>query len=190
MAKKIALSHSSLAKVAAGVPIAQVEHEEIEEEVTPEILVAVEPIITQADPTPALETPPVAADPAPAEEKTVPEMVSFLKSELATARTEVAALQVSKLQLETQFADAGTNSEGLTKVALHAAGLLQVMLGQTPVSLEGLPASTVVAQYSKYRQAYEDRYVVGQQSLGSDEAATGELSGVDAALKIGLRPVG
>lgn len=186
MAKKIVLSHTGLARVASGIPISQVEHEEIEEAAP----VEASPVVVVADPAPEAELATPAADPAPAIEKTVPEMVAFLKSELVTVRAEVATLQVGKLQLETKLAEADTNSEGLTKLALHAAGLLQVILGQTPVSLEGLPASTVVAQYSKYRQAYEDRYVIGQQSLGSDEAATGELSGVDAALKIGLRPVG
>jgi hypothetical protein len=189
MAKKIVLSHSGLARVASGVPISQVEHEEVEEEVMPETRAAVEPIITQAEPVAGLETP--AADTAPAAPaETVPEMVAFLKSELSEARAELATLAAGKVQLEANLVEAGANSEGLMKAALHGAGLLQVMLGQTPVSLEGLPASTVTAQYSKYRQAYEARYVVGQQSLDSDEATTTEPSGVEAALKIGLRPVG
>ena len=200
MAKKIVLSHTGLARVASGVPIAQVEHEEIEDAAVATSPVAV-PALGASDPAAPAPAPggdsggPPVLDGAPADsapaalEQTVPEMVSFLKDELASARTELATLQVEKQLTDAKLADSVTNSEGLMKAALHGAGLLQVMLGQTPISLEGLPASTVVAQYNKYRQGYEARYTVGQQSLGAGEATTAEATGVEAALKIGLRPV-
>jgi len=194
MAKKIKLSHSGLAKVASGVPISQVEHEEVEE------VEASEGVEAQASESSGVETALESSETTeqasvetPVVEnvtETVPEMVAFLKGELSTVRAELAALQVSKLQQDARLTDAEANSEGLLKAALHGAGLLQVMLGQAPVSLEGLPASTVSAQYGKYRQQYEARYVVGQQSLDSNEASTEEPVGVAAALKVGLRPVG
>lgn len=198
MAKKIVLSHSDLARVASGVPIAQVEHREVEADPgteTPPDPVEPAAAASMADPTPVVEASgePTVTEPTmqdPAESQSVSDMVSFLRTELDVARTQVAELQVAKLQLETQLSDASANSEGLLQCALHGAGLLQVMLGQIPVSLEGLPASTVASQYGKYRQAYESRFVVGQQSLGAGEARTEEPTGDAAALRIGLRPVG
>lgn len=191
MAKKIVLSHSGLAQLAAGKPISQVEHEEVDEgpaaaapvaEAKPAAAapVAAAPV---AEAKLAVEAPAAAAE-------TVPEMVAFLKGELHEVRAELAVLQAGKVQLEGDLADARANAEGLTQAALHGAGLLQVMLGQSPVSLEGLPAGTITAQYSKYRAAYEARFVVGQSSLEAGEATVKDPSGDDAALKIGLRPVG
>jgi hypothetical protein len=185
MAKKIMLSHAGLAQLAAGRPISQIEHEEVD---------AAAAVAPAAEAELAVEAPAAEAElaveaPAAAVE-TVPEMVAFLKNELAEARLELAGLQASKVQLEGSLADAQANAEGLTQAALHGAGLLQVMLGQSPVSLEGLPAGTITAQYSKYRAAYEARFVVGQSSLEAGEATVKDPTGVEAALKIGLRPVG
>lgn len=190
MAKKIMLSHAGLAQLAAGKPISQVEHQEVE--AAPAVVaepVAAAPVAAAEQYVEGAAGGMVPAEPQAAATETVPEMVGFLKGELAEVRAELAVLQAGKVQLEGSLADAQANSEGLTQAALHGAGLLQVMLGQSPVSLEGLPAGTITAQYNKYRAAYEARFVVGQSSLEAGEASVEEPSGVAAALKIGLRPV-
>jgi hypothetical protein len=194
MAKKIVLTHSGLARVAAGTPIGQVEHEVVED---PPVETPAPAAETPVEGAPALETPPTEAPPAPIEatgdEPPVAPaegtgMVNFLKEELAEARTELAGLKVTNLQLETQLTDAQANSSGLLACALDGAARLQVILGQSPINFEGLPATTVTSQYAKFKKEFEDRFQIGQQSL-----AAGDTETVDPdkqALRAGLRPVG
>lgn len=194
MAKQIVLSHTNLAKVASGVPISQVEHEEVDNTAP-----AAPPVESGTEET--LETPDgttgeLAAPAEPADESApvepsaqVPEMVEFLKGELAAARTEVSELQVKLLQAEASLTDLTTNSDSLLSCAIDGAARLQVMLGQSPVSMEGLPATAVTAQYAKFKQEFESTFKVGQQSLSQEETA--EATDPDKeALKAGLRPVG
>jgi hypothetical protein len=204
MAKKIVLTHSNLARVASGVPIGQVEHEVVED--PPEGETGPAPAAETPGSETSLETPPAsnmgggeapAAPAAPAaatgeETPVVPaegtELVSFLKEELATSRQSVAELQVTNLQLETQLNDSQANSAGLLACALDGAARLQVILGQTPLGMEGLPVATVTSQYAKFKKDFETRFKVGQQSLGSGE--TQAVDPTKVALQSGLRPVG
>lgn len=203
MAKKIVLSHSSLAQLAAGVPIAQVEHQEVEEEelngAAAEAAAGgkagAEPGAEASAETGASAGMEEGGEPAEGQEpkaQTVPEMVAFLKAELAEARKDVAKHQMENMQLQGKVDGMEADVAGLLKVAMDGVVRLQVMLGQTPSSLSGLPATAVTAQYMTLKKTFEERFHVGRHSLSGEEAATGSeepLTGDAAAIRAGIRLV-
>jgi hypothetical protein len=71
-----------------------------------------------------------------------------------------AAAEEAKAALEAEKA-------ALLPVAVEATHRFQVALGQAPTPLDGLPAATVVAQYSAARTLLEERFPTGRKSLSA-----------------------
>ena len=148
------------AAVAAGADLAGIPHEELPDdagETEPEPIAAVDM---------AAAGEPIKVD-LPAE----PGLVAFLQGEITSLRAQCDDL---KLQLDhaVQSASAATDAEAaLAPIAREAIQRLQVALRQTPISLAGLPAPVLAAQYAAVRAEFERVMPVGMRAQsGHDES--------------------
>lgn len=191
--KKVILSPEGAAAVASGASLSDVPHEELTEE---ELKAKVEAgeivlegedanaVITDAE-DPAADGEPDGtddgADDAPAASS---DMVAFLKQELKEAQEEIVSLKAEKATTEAKMADMAAAEELLKPIAVEATQRMQIGLGMTPTSMDGLPAATVAEQYRSVKETFEQRISVGRKSLeGGDSEPVG-----DPAVVLGIVP--
>lgn len=98
------------------------------------------------------------------ESTTTSELSDYLKEQNATLSDEKAALTQSLSNAEAELSALKADQSSLLKIAVEATHRMQVATGFSPVDLEGLPASTVAAQYDTAKTTFEAKYTVGQQS--------------------------
>ena len=147
MAKKtVLMTPEDQAKLASGVPIEDVQHQVVEEP---------EPV----EPAPS--------DPADADVQVSaePELVSYLREEVAGLRTELAAAQAER----TKLAEQAQAEQVLGPIVIEAIHRLQVGLRQSPTVLTGLPASTLALQYQETKRQFEAQFPVGRRALSEDD---------------------
>jgi len=147
------------ALVAAGVPLAAVPHEEIDVE---------EPAAVSEEPqasAPPVTEPPVTEVVASAD------IVSYLKAELKEARSEAEAFKAQLAHAEHERQQLASVEDALAPIAREAIQRLQVALRQTPMTLVGLPASVLAAQYNEVKQQFEKVMPVGVHALSASEAS-------------------
>ena len=151
------------ALVAAGVPLAAVPHEEIDVE---------EPAAEQesqvAEPTTTGST--VTESPV-TEVAASADIVSYLKAELKEARSEAEAFKAQLAHAEQERQQLASVEDALAPIAREAIQRLQVALRQTPMTLVGLPASVLAAQYNEVKQQFEKVMPVGVHALSASEAS-------------------
>lgn len=152
------------AAVAAGAALNAVPHEELPDDAEGET--EPEPIVAQAA---AVET--VAAEPIKVDLPAEPGLVAFLQGEITSLRAQCDELKL-KLDHAVQSASAATDAEAaLAPIAREAIQRLQVALRQTPISLAGLPAPVLAAQYAAVRAEFERVMPVGMRAQsGHDES--------------------
>jgi hypothetical protein len=151
------------ALVAAGVPLAAVPHEEIDVE---EPAMQDEPPVTEPTTTGSTVTePPVTEVAASAD------IVSYLKAELKEARSEAEAFKAQLAHAEHERQQLASVEDALAPIAREAIQRLQVALRQTPMTLVGLPASVLAAQYNEVKQQFEKVMPVGVHALSASEAS-------------------
>ena len=151
------------AAVAAGAALNAVPHEELpddEGEAEAAVTLSAEQVATieTLTPTPVAETP-------------EPGLTAFLQGEIASLRAQCDDLKL-KLDHAVQSASAATDAEAaLAPIAREAIQRLQVALRQTPISLAGLPAPVLAAQYAAVRAEFERVMPVGMRAQsGHDES--------------------
>ena len=153
------------AAVAAGAALNAVPHEELPDDAEGET--EPEPMAAQATVVETVATAEQIKVDLPAE----PGLVAFLQGEIASLRAQCDDL---KLQLDhaKQSASAATDAEAaLAPIAREAIQRLQVALRQTPISLAGLPAPVLAAQYAAVRAEFERVMPVGMRAQsGHDES--------------------
>lgn len=152
------------AAVAAGAALNAVPHEELpddEGEAEAAVTLSAEQVATIETlvPEPARETP---AEPG---------LTAFLQSEIASLRAQCDDLKL-KLDHAVQSSSAAVAAEeALAPIAREAIQRLQVALRQTPISLAGLPAPVLAAQYAAVRAEFERVMPVGMRAQsGHDES--------------------
>ena len=156
------------AAVAAGAALNAVPHEELpddEGEAEAAVTLSAEQVasIEAIGPTTAENTVPnVTPEPG---------LTAFLQSEIASLRAQCDDLKL-KLDHAVQSASAATDAEAaLAPIAREAIQRLQVALRQTPISLAGLPAPVLAAQYAAVRAEFERVMPVGMRAQsGHDES--------------------
>ena len=150
------------AAVAAGAALAAVPHEELpdddEGEAEAAVTLSAEQVATIAVPATAVEAP-------------EPGLVAFLQGEIASLRTQCDELKLKLSQAEQLSSSAVAAEEALAPIAREAIQRLQVALRQTPISLAGLPAPVLAAQYAAVRAEFERVMPVGMRAQsGHDES--------------------
>lgn len=155
MSKQILLSDAAQAQVALGVPLEDVEHQEVE-----------------AAPEPKVE----AAQPV----ETVLEaghddsLATFLKEQNQALQSQVASLNLELHQAKNQAQVLQDVEAKLQPIAIEAINRLQVGLGQTPTTLQGLPATSLAEQYAATKSEFDARFKIGRQTQqASDPAQSG-----------------
>ena len=146
------------ALVAAGVPLAAVPHEEIDVE---------EPAMQDEHPV----TESSATEPPVTEVAASADIVSYLKAELKEARSEAEAFKAQLAHAEQERQQLASVEDALAPIAREAIQRLQVALRQTPMTLVGLPASVLAAQYNEVKQQFEKVMPVGVHALSASEAS-------------------
>jgi hypothetical protein len=151
------------ALVAAGVPLAAVPHEEIdvEEPAAEQESQVVEPTTTGSTVT----------EPSVTEVAASADIVSYLKAELKEARSEAEAFKAQLAHAEHERQQLASVEDALAPIAREAIQRLQVALRQTPMTLVGLPASVLAAQYNEVKQQFEKVMPVGVHALSASEAS-------------------
>lgn len=150
------------AAVAAGAALNAVPHEELpdddEGEAEAAVTLSAEQVATIAVPATAVEAP-------------EPGLVAFLQGEIASLRTQCDELKLKLSQAEQLSSSAVAAEEALAPIAREAIQRLQVALRQTPISLAGLPAPVLAAQYAAVRAEFERVMPVGMRAQsGHDES--------------------
>ena len=97
--------------------------------------------------------------------------MASLQGEITSLRAQCDDLKL-KLDHAVQSASAATDAEAaLAPIAREAIQRLQVALRQTPISLAGLPAPVLAAQYAAVRAEFERVMPVGMRAQsGHDES--------------------
>ena len=151
------------AAVAAGADLAGIPHEELPDDAgEPEQ----EPVAAQAT---VVET--AAADPSKVDLPAEPGLTAFLQGEIASLRAQCDELKLKLSQAEQLSSSAVAAEEALAPIAREAIQRLQVALRQTPISLAGLPAPVLAAQYAAVRAEFERVMPVGMRAQsGHDES--------------------
>jgi len=152
------------ALVAAGVPLAAVPHEEIDVEEP----AAVSEGLQVSEPTTTGST--VTESPV-TEVAASADIVSYLKAELKEARSEAEAFKAQLAHAEHERQQLASVEDALAPIAREAIQRLQVALRQTPMTLVGLPASVLAAQYNEVKQQFEKVMPVGVHALSASEAS-------------------
>ncbi len=152
------------AAVAAGADLAGIPHEELPDdagETEPE------PIAAQAT---VVETV-AAGEPIKVELPAEPGLTAFLQGEITSLRAQCDELKLKLSQAEQLSSSAVAAEEALAPIAREAIQRLQVALRQTPISLAGLPAPVLAAQYAAVRAEFERVMPVGMRAQsGHDES--------------------
>lgn len=152
------------AAVAAGAALNAVPHEELpddEGETEPE------PMAAQATVVETVATAEQIKVDLPAE----PGLVAFLQGEIASLRAQCDELKLKLDHAEQLSSSAVAAEEALAPIAREAIQRLQVALRQTPISLAGLPAPVLAAQYAAVRAEFERVMPVGMRAQsGHDES--------------------
>lgn len=152
------------AAVAAGADLAGIPHEELPDdagETEPEPIAAQVAVVETVA---AVE--PIKVD-LPAE----PGLVAFLQGEITSLRAQCDELKLKLDHAEQLSSSAVAAEEALAPIAREAIQRLQVALRQTPISLAGLPAPVLAAQYAAVRAEFERVMPVGMRAQsGHDES--------------------
>ena len=116
-----------------------------------------EPVVAEVTETPVVtETP--AAEPVVQAEN---ELVRYLKDELKTTKTELAASNEKLLKAEAQLNQVTEGVEQLEDIARGFCTHLAIAMGSQPFGLDKLNGSSLAAQYHNLRKSYEERFPVG-----------------------------
>jgi len=116
-----------------------------------------EPVAEDPPSEPVAEDPPsepVAGDPTLA---TLFSEMRSLNAELADAKAEA---RVAAARADAAEADVAA----LKPIACESVHRMQIAMGGQPTSLEGLPAATVVSQYTQVRKSFEEAFPTSAQS--------------------------
>jgi DNA repair exonuclease SbcCD ATPase subunit len=97
--------------------------------------------------------------------------VAYLKAELKEARSEAEAFKAQLAHAEHERQQLASVEDALAPIAREAIQRLQVALRQTPMTLVGLPASVLAAQYNEVKQQFEKVMPVGVHALSASEAS-------------------
>lgn len=156
------------AAVAAGAALNAVPHEELpddEGEAEAAVTLSAEQVAT-------IETISVPATLSQTLESTPePGLVAFLQGEITSLRAQCDELKLKLSQAEQLSSSAVAAEEALAPIAREAIQRLQVALRQTPISLAGLPAPVLAAQYAAVRAEFERVMPVGMRAQsGHDES--------------------
>jgi len=176
--KKIVLDAGSLAQLASGVPLKDLEH-------------AVEDADTGAnagadagegadagaaagadagDSSDAGADAGNGADAGAASKEAGSDMVGFLKDELKEVRAELAEATMKLAKAESDLEQASADMQSMKEIALEATERLQVSLGQTPVDMSSMSAEAISQQYAVTKKAFLSRFKVGQTSASAEDA--------------------
>ena len=160
MTKKVLFADAAdQAAVAAGADLSAVPHQEVDE---PDVPVVPEAAVTET--VVELAAAPVAA---PVES----DLVAFLKSELHEARAELDQLKLKLANAEAARDQMASAEEALAPIAREAIQRMQVGMRQTPMSLAGLSASVLAAQYASVKKEFERVMPVGMHAKsGHDDS--------------------
>lgn len=159
MSKQILLSDAAQAQVALGVPLENVEHQEVEAAPEPKDE-ATQPVETTIETT--LEA--VHDD----------SLATFLKEQNQTLQTQLYQLTLELHQAKDQAQRLQDVEAKLQPIVIEAINRLQVGLGQTPTTLQGLPATSLAEQYAATKSEFDARFKIGRQTQqASDPAQSG-----------------
>lgn len=164
MTIKTALTEADVAAMVAGVTLPSVEAQETtskegeQTETTPlEVTgvidaVGVQAIVTTAENLEARST--TAAElPSGAE--------ALLKEQLAQANTDLVASRVENLQMQGQIEALTAQVEGLSAIAKHSLGNMQVALGGIRSTLDGLAVDTLLQMHTQLSADFQARFKAG-----------------------------
>ena len=156
------------AAVAAGAALNAVPHEELPDDegeaeaavtLSAEQVATIETLSVPATLSQTLESP------------TETGLTAFLQGEIASLRTQCDDLKLQLDHAKQAQAQLATVEEALAPIAREAIQRLQVALRQTPISLAGLPAPVLAAQYAAVRAEFERVMPVGMRAQsGHDES--------------------
>lgn len=171
------------AQVASGVDLSQVPHEVVEDE--PEGGEGEEEVEAAGEEGSEAQ----AADQAPEQQTEASEqgessVLGFLRSELRDAQAQILALSTEKEGLSTKITQLSAVESTLAPIVIEAIQRLQVGLGQTPTTLDGLPAATLAQQYAQVRETFERRYPAGRRSLAEGTADRTPVDIAEARLSL------
>ncbi len=165
------------AAVAAGASLAAIPHTEVPEGTSDPAPTGTDPADTtttaQAAGEPGTGQPPAAGEEIPGQLSATPDvgLATFLQSEVATLRAEQTQMALKLAQAEQALATATAAEEALKPIACEAIQRLQIALRQAPISLAGLPATVLAAQYTAVRAEFERVMPVGVRAQsGHDES--------------------
>jgi len=185
--KKVILSPEGAAAVASGASLSDIPHEELTEEELKAKVEAGEIELEGEEPEAKAEEGEGATEAEatePEQPATSSDMVAFLKEELKEARQEIVELKAEKAQTEAKMADMEASEALLKPIAVEATQRMQIGLGMSPTSMDGLPATTVAEQYRTVKETFEQRISVGRKSLEADNSEPVQ----DPAVALGIVP--
>jgi ClpP class serine protease len=164
------------AQVASGVDLSQVPHEIVDDPVEED------DDDESGDEVKTLEQGPAAS--APSEGQDDNTVIGFLRAELRDAQAQILALATEKEGLSTKVTQLSAVESTLAPIVIEAIQRLQVGLGQTPTTLDGLPAATLAQQYAQVRETFERRYPAGRRSLAEGTADRKPVDIAEARLSL------
>lgn len=166
MKKQILLSDAAQAQVALGVPLESVEHQEVSMPEVPEA----------PDAEKAPKAPEAAEKPVEAKLEAVEgdPLAVFLKDQNHALQAQLSQVNLELYQLKSQVQLLQDVEAKLQPIAIEAINRLQIGLGQTPTTLQGLPATSLAEQYAATKSEFDARFKIGRQTQqASDPAQSG-----------------
>lgn len=159
MTKKVLFADAAdQAAVAAGADLSAIPHQEVDEPDVPVVTEAAAPAVTEE----------VAGS---LQVQAESDLVAFLKSELHEARAELDQMKLKLASAEAARDQMASAEEALAPIAREAIQRMQVGMRQTPMSLAGLSASVLAAQYAAVKQEFERVMPVGMHAKsGHDDS--------------------
>lgn len=178
MARKKLLTERDVALIAEGVnPLAAVEGDPVTEETTP----PVEP--PAAPPETTDETPPAAAAAAtPA--AAVPDLVTFLQTELAAKSSEITQLSVKLAEQERELNAFKAHDSDLKAIVAASVNRMQIGLGGKAGDLTKLSTEALLSQHAAVATQFSQTFPVGgvaAVSAEEEEPAKAAISPLEKA---------
>lgn len=167
MAKK-ALTEQAIAALAAGASLEAATGGVVE------AAAATEPVQAPETTEPAAAVEPTKAPEVPSQVDNLSATVQLLNSQLQAKDGALLQAGIKAAKLEEQLNEAKATHGPLIEIAAKTIGNMQIAMGGSPMSLEGLSAVAVLAEHKRYSEQFQKRYPVGGVSAVSSTQDAGK----------------
>ena len=180
MKKKATLSEQQIAAVASGATVEAVLHAAQEAAEAALAAAGGEP---EQEPDPVEEQPSQEETPAPEASIEKPDLVAYLKADLAAKDNALIEAKVELSQLKASIADIKSCHDGLLAIARDSVGKMKVALGGSAEACLTMSATEVLAAHGETAVVFKNKFKVG------GVAATAPTADEEAPAKAVVHPM-